>query len=250
MMRRFLKSVVMAFLAMVFVVTLNAQGDRPPAPASSPEKNTSAPTSTADSVPPSPASSEGLPDGFVLYRDQKSRFTIGIPSDWIAYDVPPFPDQQDPPRRIHFTLPPNAKDGLWARVLDIRYGVTPSFDLEASKAKDGMSCDGFSEKARAKVFKMAQDHAYFGEGAKILGSLRSEPILVAGCKGIRIYGSGTAPVEEEPSEKDITWSIEVRAVAGAKTLYLFILRASDENFKKNAEILKKSVTTFKLPAAK
>jgi hypothetical protein len=94
---------------------------------------------------------------------------------------------------------------------------------------------------------MAEANSYFGEGAKILGSLRSEPILIAGCKGIRIYGSGTAPVEEEPSEKYITWTIEVRAVAGAKTLYLFILRASDENFKKNAEILQKSVATFKLP---
>jgi hypothetical protein len=110
MMRRFLKSVVMAFLAMVFVVTLNAQGDLPPAPASSPEKNTSAPASTADSVPPSSASSEGLPDGFVLYQDQKIRFTIGIPRDWIAIDVPPGRNQQDPPIRMtYFSHPPQTK---------------------------------------------------------------------------------------------------------------------------------------------
>jgi hypothetical protein len=117
--------------------------------------------------------------------------------------------------------------------------------MVASKAEDGMSCDGFSEKARAKILKMAQEHSDFGEGAKILESLRSEPVSFAGCKGIRIYGSGTAPEKE-----DITWTMEVRAVAGAKTLYLFILRCSVENLKKNAEIFQKSIATFKLPADK
>jgi hypothetical protein len=247
-MRGFLKFVVMAFLAMLFVVTLNAQGDLPPAPASSPEKNISATTSPTDSLPSGPASSEGLPDGFVLYEDQKSRFAIGIPSDWIAIDLPPFPGQQDPPiSSTSFSQPPNAKDKLWQRVVDIHTGVTPSFELYEWVARDGMSCDGFSEKARAKVFKMAQEHSTFSEGSQILKSLRSEPVSFAGCKGIRIYGSGTAL---EPEEEDITWSMEVRAVAGAKTFYLFILRTSIENFKKNAEIFQKSVATFKLPPAK
>jgi hypothetical protein len=246
-MRGFLKSVVMAFLAMVFVVTLNAQGNLAPAPASSPEKNISVTTSPTDSLPSGP-SSEGLPDGFVLYEDQKSRFTIGIPSDWIAIEQPPFPGQKNPPiSSIHFTQPPNAKDKLWQRVVDIHTGVTPSFDLYEWVARDGMSCDGFSEKARVQVFKMAQQHSPFSEGSEILKSQRSEPVSFAACKGIRIYGSGTAL---EPEEEDITWSMEVRAVAGAKTFYLFILRASVENFKKNAEIFQKSMATFKLPAAK
>jgi hypothetical protein len=84
----------------------------------------------------------------------------------------------------------------------------------------------------------------FDQGATILEAPRSEPTSVAGCKGIRIRGTG------KPTKEDPLQTIDVYAVSDGKTLYLFTLRATADNYKKNAEVFQKSLGTARLTVPK
>jgi len=72
-------------------------------------------------------------------------------------------------------------------------GEIPSFFVQRLSAKNGMSCAGFSDKAEKDVFKMLIHDPILSKGAAILEAPRSEPASVAGCKGIRIHGTGNQP---------------------------------------------------------
>jgi len=123
-------------------------------------------------------------------------------------------------------------------------GEIPSFFVQRVPAKNGISCAGFSEKAEKDVFKMITGDPILGKGATILEAPRSEPISVAGCKGIRIRGAG------QPARENTPQTIDVYAVSDGKVLYLFTLRNHADYYKKNAEAFQKSMATAKLTAAK
>jgi hypothetical protein len=221
-----------------------------PSPASSSTQSKTAGTSPGS---PLPASGNALPEGFVLYEGQKDQFTIAIPQGWAARDQSQIVQAKGNSQfnLTFFYLPPKGtpQDSITPAVLmkiimSIGTGEIPSFFVQKLKAGDGMSCEGFSEKAEKKVFKLVTGDPMFGKGATILEPPRSEPISVAGCKGIRIYGTGKAAKEDTPQTSD------VHAVSDGKILYLFSLRGSADNCKKNAEIFQKSVSTAKLTAAK
>ncbi len=116
--------------------------------------------------------------------------------------------------------------------------------MPAPPAKNGMSCAGFPEKAEKNVFKLVTDDPMFGRGATILEAPHSEPIAVAGCKGIRILGTG------KPAKGNTPQTSDVYAASDGQTLYLFTLRGTADNYKKNTEVFQKAVATAKLTAAK
>ncbi len=94
------------------------------------------------------------------------------------------------------------------------------------------------------MFKLVTDDPMFGRGATILEAPHSEPIAVAGCKGIRILGTG------KPAKGNTPQTSDVYAASDGQTLYLFTLRGTADNYKKNTEVFQKAVATAKLTAAK
>ena len=144
---------------------------------------------------------------------------------------------------VFFYLPPSPvpQDSMTAEVIKkIDTGEIPSFFVQQMPAEKGMSCTGFTDKAEKWVREMVS----FGRGATILEAPHSEPSPVAGCKGVRVRGSGQAPGGNAP------WVVDMYAASDGKTLYIFSLRNHADNFKKNAEVFQKAVSTARLAAAK
>jgi hypothetical protein len=196
---------------------------------------------------------EILPEGFVLYEGQKEYYTIAIPKDWIAYDQSKTLKEKGGEKAqrmegsrfnlVNFYLPPSpASQGSMTEELikKLSTGEVPSFFVQQMPAEKGMSCSGFSDKAE----KWVREMVYWGKGATILEAPHSEPSPVAGCKGVRVGGSG------QPAGGNAPWVVDMYAVSDGKTLYLFTLRNHADHFKKNAEVFQEAVSTARLAAAK
>jgi hypothetical protein len=214
----------------------------------------------AATVPP-PVSSQAeaadaLPEGFVLYEGEKSQFTIAFPKGWVAQDQSQMSLGKGKSKfnltLFYLPLNPTPEESKSVELMTklmtklangIDTGEIPSFFVQKTPAKNGMSCAGLSEKADKDVFKMITGDPILGKGAAILEAPRSEPISVAGCKGIRIRGTG------QPAKENAPETLDVYAASDGKVLYLFTLRSHADNYKKNAEIFEKSVATAKLTAA-
>jgi uncharacterized protein DUF2846 len=229
-----------------------------------------------DTAAPPPVSSQaeaadGLPEGFVVYDSSAlkpvhdrtaegmgrlGQFTIALPKGWVAYDQSLLPLGSGNSRFnlivFYLSSNPSSQDSTTVRfeilpvelMSKIDTGEIPSFFFQKLPAKKGMSCAGFSERAEKDVFKVVTGVPTFGKGATILEAPRSEPISVAGCKGIRVRGTG------QPTRENTPQTIDVYAVSDGNVLYLFTLRNHADYYKKNAEVFQKSMATAKLTAAK
>ncbi len=187
-------------------------------------------------APSQPPASGALPDGFVLFEERKDQFTIAIPKDWTAYDQSRLLGEQQAQKRggmfnviiFYRAQDPPSNDGMSVEIMrKIDVGEVPSFFVQKMAAEKGMSCDGFSEKAGKQVVKLLG-----------LDGSHWEPSPVAGCKGVRVRGSGGDRKQD------------VYAASDGRILYLFYLRMPAEKFEQNAEVFQKSVATAKLTAAK
>jgi hypothetical protein len=212
-------------------------------------------TDTAASPPlrSLPATADASPEQWVPYDGQKNEFTIALPKGWVAQDQSQTLGKGNSQFNLILFHPsyPNLT-GQDAKSLEmmamkqltgIDSGEIPSFFVQRVPAKNGMSCTGFSEKAEKDVFKMITGDPILDKKAAILEAPRSEPVSVAGCKGIRVYGTG------QPARENAPQTLDVYAASDGKVLYLFTLRNQADYYKKNAEVFQKSMATAKLAAA-
>ncbi len=213
-----------------------------------------------DTAVPSPANSQAAAvdtslEELVPYEGQKSEFTISLPKGWVAQDQsqtagvngnsqfnlvlfhPPYPDLTGQDLK-------SVQQTAMKLLTGIDSGEIPSFFVQRLSAKNGMSCAGFSDKAEKDVFKMLIHDPILSKGAAILEAPRSEPASVAGCKGIRIHGTG------QPARENTPQTLDVYAVSDGKVLYLFTLRNHVDTYKKNAEVFQRSLATARLTGAK
>jgi len=213
---------------------------------------------TTDAAAPPPVSSlpataDASPEQWVPYEGQKNEFTIALPKGWVAQDQSQTLGKGNSQFNLILFHPsyPNLT-GQDAKSLEmmamkqltgIDIGEIPSFFIQRVPAKNGMSCAGFSEKAEKDVFKMITGDPILDKKATILEAPRSEPVSVAGCKGIRVYGTG------QPARENAPQTLDVYAASDGKVLYLFTLRNQADYYKKNAEVFQKSMATAKLAAA-
>ena len=211
-----------------------------------------------DTAAPPPVSSQAAtadtsPEELVPYDGQKSEFTIALPKGWVAQDQSQTLGKGNSKFNLilfHPSYPnPTAQDAKSAELVAMKLltgidsGEIPSFFIQRVPAKNGMSCAGFSEKAEKDVFKMITGDPILDKKATILEAPRSEPVSVAGCKGIRVYGTG------QPARENAPQTIDAYAVSDGKVLYLFTLRNQADYYKKNAEVFQKSMATARLAAA-
>jgi hypothetical protein len=208
---------------------------------------------------PSGGSRAGAPDAspeeLVPYEGQKSQFTISLPKGWVAQDQSQTPGMNGNSRFNLILFHPSypnvtGQDAKSVELMAMKLltgidsGEIPSFFVQRVPAKNGMSCAGLSEKGEKDVFKMITGDPILGKGAAILEAPRSEPISVAGCKGIRIRGTG------QPAKENAPQTLDVYAVSDGNVLYLFTLRNHADNYKRNVDIFEKSVATVRLTATK
>ncbi|MFZ0773929.1 MAG: DUF2846 domain-containing protein [Candidatus Sulfotelmatobacter sp.] len=221
--------------------------------ASLPVPELATPTSPP-SPPPQAGTADASPEELVPYEGQKSEFTIALPKGWVAQDQSQTLGKGNSMFNLvlfHPVFPKlagqDAKSvGLMAmkQLTGIDSGEIPSFFVQRVPAKNGMSCAGFSEKAEKDVFKMITGDPILGKGATIQEAPRSEPVSVAGCKGIRVRGTG------QPARENTPQTLDAYAVSDGKVLYLFTLRNQVDYYKKNVEVFQKSMATAKLTGAK
>jgi len=205
------------------------------------------------SVQPSAAVSSS--EELVPYVGQKGDFEIALPKGWAAYDQSLLPGAKADSRfnLTVFYLSPNPvpQEAIAARfdemsvelMTKIDTGEVPSFFFQKFPAKKGMSCDGFTEGAEKEALKVVTSGSPFGKGATILEAPHSEQVPVAGCKGLRIKGSGQPPKENTPQ------TIDVYAASDGSALYLFTLRSHADYYKKNIDVFQRSMATALLTAA-
>jgi hypothetical protein len=203
---------------------------------------------------PTSSSQASLPEGFVLYEGQKDQFTIAIPQGWVARNPSQILQVKGASSSlsniVYFYLAPQTASQdmsppeVQKMIRSIDAGDIPSFFVQKLTAEDGMSCGGFSEKAQKSVFNRLNGDPMFSLRAIIVEMPRSEAISLGGCKGVRVYGTGQADGENTPRTTDI------HAVSDGKVLYLFVLRGTADNYKKNAGTFKKSLATARLTEAK
>ena len=221
-----------------------------------PEQENKVSTTAPSPVSSQAASADASPGDLVPYEGQKNEFTISLPKGWVAQDQSLMPGVKEDSRFniIIFYLSPNpsSRDSKTvpfelvpaSLMTKVDTGEIPSFFAQKLPAKKGMSCDGFSESAEKYVFKTVTGVPTFGKGATIVEAPRSEPISFAGCKGIRVRGTGQASGASTPETND------VYAASDGKTLYLFSLRNHADYYKKNVDVFQKSLATARLTAAK
>ncbi|HMD18443.1 MAG TPA: DUF2846 domain-containing protein [Terriglobales bacterium] len=210
-----------------------------------------------DTAAPPPVSSQAAtadasPEEWVPYEGQKNEFTIALPKGWVAQDQSQMLGKGNSKFNLILFHPsyPNltAQDAKSAELMAMKQltgidsGEIPSFFVQRVPAKNGMSCAGFSEKAEKDVFKMITGDPILDRKAAIQEAPRSEPLSVAGCKGIRIHGTG------QPAKENTPQTLDVYAASDGKVLYLFTLRNQADYYKKNAEVFQKSMATAKLAA--
>jgi hypothetical protein len=215
------------------------------------EKTTGTAALSAASSQAAPA--DASPEQWVPYDGQKGEFTIALPKGWVAQDQSQTLGKGNSKFNLilfHPSYPnPTAQDAKSAELVAMKLltgidsGEIPSFFIQRVPAKNGMSCAGFSETAGKDVFKMITGDPILDKRATILEAPRSEPVSVAGCKGIRIHGTG------QPAKENTPQTLDVYAASDGKVLYLFTLRNQADYYKKNAEVFQKSMATAKLAAA-
>ena len=206
------------------------------------------PQPNAPTAPP-PPTGQGLPEGFVLYEGSNEEVTIGIPKDWTAYDQGQtmkalgidrkvgdmiiFYQSKDPTSRLLFSPELMAK---------VDTGEVPSFFLQKLPAEKGMSCAGFSEKAKKKLVDIIGNDPHF-KGKNALEPAHAEPTDVGGCKGLRVRA-------KRKSESGSPIVADAYMASDGQRVYVFSLRNPVENFEKNEGVFQQAISTLKFSVAK
>ncbi len=200
----------------------------------------------------SPDQAQAQPDGFFSYEGSKEQFTIGIPKGWTVYDqgqVLKASGMDRMPTRtadiviFYQSSDPTAEGMLSPELMQkVDTGVLPSFFLQRQRADNGMSCNGFSDKAgKRAVDLIGKDPEFRGKNA--VEAAHAESFAVGGCKGLRISAKGQRG-------QGFPLIAEAYVASDGETMYVFSLRNPAENFDKNVDVFHKAISTLKLAAVK
>jgi hypothetical protein len=193
----------------------------------------------------------GTPEGqkeFEPYQGLKEQFTIALPVGWQAHDQSAALGKPGPygvvifsPVNLGMVKVTDAQKSLEEaqKTLEgIDTGEIPSLLVDRHKAEGGMSCDGFSDKARKKALE-TYEISTMGRNSHIVGTPEAEAVSVGGCQGLRVRLRVRDP---EGSETHLL----VYAVSDGKMAYDFFLRNRKDFFEKNLPTFEKAISTIKV----
>ena len=178
----------------------------------------------------------------VPYDGHRTEFTIALPRGWTVYDqLAALTGKASPAGVLIFTS--SSPAGLEVKeqlklLAKLDRGELPSFFVDRSPARQGMTCASFAQKAQEEVVKLVQRSFSAGK----VEPPRVESANVGGCRGVQVRVDVRAKDGAE-------WVTDVRAASDGKTLYLFSLRNHRANFEKNQEFYERAVSTMRLAVA-
>jgi hypothetical protein len=185
------------------------------------------------------------PDGYPVFDGLKDQFTIALPAGWSAYDQTQALGGKAGLRgTIVFSAERLTKEGETladpAVMARADTGDLPSFFVDRKSAAKGMTCAKFTKSAAYNLGVLLTEDPIFGALRRRFSAtpIHHDPISVGGCRGYHYKGEG----------KNGSWILDVRAVSDGKTLYLFSLRNTAENFGKNLGTFEKAMETLRLAA--
>lgn len=192
-------------------------------------------------------------------HDLKDQFSIKLPIDWMVYDqalmyremtgekdIPSFFDMAFflPLKYLKRNTVPTPSQGTMRLSSDIvtkmDTGELPSFFVNRHKAKKGMSCNGFPEKAKKEVIKLLwKDSIFSTKYSKVIVPLQADTTSIGECRALRIKGRAQLPDGNE-------WVLDVHALSDGKILYLFSLRNEKQYYERNYSLYERAVATVRL----
>ena len=185
------------------------------------------------------------PEGYKTCDSLKEQFTIDLPVGWSVYDqTQALNGKPSLHGVVVFSAEPLTKAGETMADPDAMSradtGDLPSFFVDRKPAaKKGMGCAKFNKAAAYNLGLVLSEDPIFGAARHMFAnSIHHDPVVIGGCQGYRYKGEG----------KKGEWILDVRAVSDGKTLYLFSLRSTAENYSKNIGIFEKAIETLRLTA--
>lgn len=198
---------------------------------------------------------EMVPEAGRLFDGMKDQLTIVLPEGWVVYDqTAAITGRPGLHGMVFFSaepmLAPGEKrlnpDNLEA-YLRVDRGDVPSFFVDRHSAGKGMSCARLTRDARSEIeFMVGNDPIFGGLARQMLLPKRPRTSLIelAGCQALKLEGRGR--IGPEKTE----WILDVRAVTDGKTLYLFSLRNTAENFARNLGAYEAALATLQLSSGR
>jgi hypothetical protein len=195
-----------------------------------------------------------VPDGFETYDELDHQFTIAIPEGWSSYhrslvevdgramwgEVLFMPGSAPKPSTIRL----EGKGYVLQRSLNaVLSGENGGFFVDRREAQSGMSCEGFTEKARNRLLMDATEDPLFPEDGGKEESTRTEPIVVDGCHGLRILRRSRQPGEPERV-------LDRVAVCRGETLYFFGLRSRADRYEADRKVYETSLASVRFSVAR
>lgn len=195
-----------------------------------------------------------VPEGFRTYDGLDFLFTLAVPEGWSAHHRSVIEIDGQPTWGEMLFLPGSERDegapgDPWGDHLvewsvdAVRAGQVGGIFIDRNKAERGMSCIGFTEKARARLLERAERDPLFRGVRGEEESTRTEPWAVDGCHGLRI-------VRRSRPEEGAEVVLDVRAVCDGETLFLFGLRSRADRFDADVEVFEQAVSHVRFSVAR
>lgn len=194
------------------------------------------------------------PGGYAVYDGLESEFTIAYPENWHLLHrtlnrvidretrgVLVFsPERLSPPP----DLPPEEREASLRQALArVDSGLAGAFFVARQRAGRGMRCEGFGEKARARLLdRLAADPLFEGERADE-ESTRTVPGTVDGCVSLRM-------IRRSQSRGHAARVLDLVAVVHEETLFLFGLRSREVGYEKDRAVFESALETARFAVAK
>jgi hypothetical protein len=168
--------------------------------------------------------------------EMKDQLTIVLPEGWAVYDqTAAVTGRPGLFGLVYFSAESILAPGEKVITLDnsetffrVDRGDVPAFFVDRHPAEKGMSCLRLTKRAISQIKRIV--------GSEPLLSRRPTATLIelAGCQGLQLEGRGMGR------------RVDVRAVSDGKTLYLFSLRNTADNFARNLGAFEAALATLRL----
>jgi hypothetical protein len=195
-----------------------------------------------------------VPEGYQAYDRLQAQFTLTVPLGWTAYprslievdglalwgEIVFVPHSQVPDKDVSAEDRQELRRQSLAAVDD---GSSGAFYVDRREALRGMRCEGFSEKAMARLLEWAVQDPLFAGGRGSEESTRTEPAIIDDCNGLRIVRRSKQVDQEE-------LILDLRAVSDDETVFVFGLRSRAGRYEEDLKRFDTAVGSVRFSVAR
>lgn len=200
------------------------------------------------------AAQYGVPEGFRAYDELDEQFTMAIPLGWSVYHRTLIATGQHgfrgeaifsrEPVVSETERDPERREELRRQALRaIDDGEAGAFFVDRREAPRGMRCEGFTEKGMARLQQWVAEDPLFDEGRGVDESVRTEPVVIDGCSGLRIVRHSRRP-------EGVERVLDLRVVSDDEIVFLIGLRSRAGRYEEDLEPFETAVRSVRLSVAR